>query len=51
MGLMTITNLIAIFLLSPKVFKLLKNYDQQRIDKLDPVYKREMTDEDVECWE
>ena len=51
MGLMTITNLVAILLLAPKVFKLLKNYDRQRKDALDPIYKREMTNEDVECWE
>ena len=51
MGLMTITNLVAILLLAPKVFKLLNNYDRQRKDALDPIYKSEMTNEDVECWD
>lgn len=51
MGLMTITNLIAIFLLSPKVFKLLQNYEAQRKEGKNPVFKKSMLDEDVDCWE
>lgn len=51
MGLMTITNLIAIFLLSPKVFKLLQNYEAQRKEGKNPVFKKSMMDEDVDCWE
>lgn len=51
MGLMTITNLIAIFLLSPKVFKLLQNYESQRKEGKNPVFKKSMLDEDVDCWE
>lgn len=52
MGFMTITNLIAIFLLSPKVFKLLKNYEAQRKEKKNPTFHRdEMLDVNVDCWE
>ncbi len=51
MGLMTITNLIAIFLLSPKVFRLLKNYEEQKSAGKNPHFKSEMLDEDMDCWE
>lgn len=54
MGLMTITNLIAIFLLSPKVFHLLKDYSSQRSEGKNPVFHRDSMPEikkDIECWE
>lgn len=50
MGLMTITNLVAIFLLSPKVFSLLKDYEKQREEKKNPTLRKEKLDYDVECW-
>lgn len=51
MGCMTLTNLVAIFLLSPKVFKLLKNYEAQRKEKKNPTFHRKDIDIDVDCWE
>lgn len=54
MGLMTIVNLIAIFMLCPKVFALLRNYMEQRRAGKDPQFKRSMMPEierDIECWE
>lgn len=54
MGLMTITNLVAIIILSPKVFHLLNDYLQQRRKGLDPVFHRSQMpeiEEDLECWE
>lgn len=54
MGLMTVVNLIAILLLSPKVFALLRNYIEQRKAGKDPVFRRDMlpdTEQDIECWE
>lgn len=54
MGLMTVVNLVAIFLLSPKVFALLRNYIEQRRNGKDPQFKRSMMPEiekDIECWE
>ena len=54
MGLMTLVNLIAIIQLSPKVFRLLDNYIEQRRNHQDPQFKRSMMPEiekDVECWE
>lgn len=50
MGFMTITNLVAIFLLSPKVFSLLKDYEKQRKEKKNPTLRKEQLDYDVECW-
>lgn len=50
MGFMTITNLVAIFLLSPKVFSLLKDYEKQRKEKKNPTLHKEQLDYDVECW-
>lgn len=41
MGLMALINLIAIALLSPVAFKLLKNYQQQRAEGKDPVFTRD----------
>lgn len=53
MGLMALTNLIAIALLSGVAFKLLKDYTQQRREGLDPVFTRDRLPEvsGVECWE
>ena len=51
MGLMTICNLIAIFILSPKVLSLLRDYRQQRRDGLDPEYHHKGKDDGVECWQ
>lgn len=54
MGLMTVVNLVAIFLLSPKVFALLRNYIEQRRSGKAPQFKRSMMPEiekDIECWE
>ena len=54
MGLMTLVNLAAIIQLSPKVFRLLDNYLEQRRNLQDPQFKRSMmpdVEKDVECWE
>jgi AGCS family alanine or glycine:cation symporter len=54
MGLMTICNLIAILLLSGKVFKLVSNYMEQRKQGKNPVFHRSMMPEiekDIECWD
>ena len=53
MGLMALTNLIAIALLSGIAIRLLKDYTQQRREGRDPVFTRDrMPDIDgVECWE
>lgn len=54
MGTMTLVNLVAIILLSPKVFRLLNNYMQQRQKHLDPQFTRSMMpdiEKDIECWE
>ena len=54
MGTMTLVNLVAIILLSPKVFRLLNNYMQQRQKHLDPKFTRSMMpdiEKDIECWE
>ena len=54
MGFMTLVNLVAIIQLSPKVFRLLNNYIEQRRNHQDPQFKRSMMPEiekDVECWE
>ncbi|MCQ2214135.1 MAG: alanine:cation symporter family protein [Bacteroidaceae bacterium] len=52
MGFMTITNLVAIFLLSPKVFAMLKHYEKQKKDMQDPVFHKDDLEENngVECW-
>ena len=53
MGLMAITNLIAIVLLSKIAFKALKDYNDQKKQGLDPVFKASSIPEivdDVECW-
>jgi AGCS family alanine or glycine:cation symporter len=53
MGLMAITNLIAIGLLSGLAFKLLKDYTGQRRAGRDPVFTRERLPgvTGIECWE
>lgn len=55
MGLMTICNLVAIALLSNKVFMLLKDYKKQRRAGLDPVFRKSTLDagdvKDIEVWE
>lgn len=55
MGLMTVCNIIAITLLSKKVFILLEDYKAQRKQGKDPVFhKSVLSDEeakDIECWE
>ena len=54
MGLMTLVNLVAIIQLSPKVFRLLDNYIEQRRNHQDPQFKRSLMPEiekDVVCWE
>lgn len=54
MGLMTICNLIAIFLLSGKVRVLLDDYRAQRKDGRNPVFHKRILPEeeqkDIECW-
>jgi AGCS family alanine or glycine:cation symporter len=54
MGLMTLFNLVAILLLSDKVFRLLRNYKQQRREGKEPEFRRSMMPDiakDIECWE
>lgn len=52
MGVMTITNLVAIFLLAPKAFRLLENYEKQRKENKNPTFQRDMFDDiKVDCWE
>ncbi len=55
MAFMVICNMIAVFELSPKAFKLLQDYREQLKQKRDPVFhKSSLTPDeaaDVECWE
>ena len=53
MGIMALVNLIAIGLLSGIVFKLLRDYSQQRKSGLDPVFTRDMLPgvSGIQCWE
>lgn len=55
MGLMTVCNIIAITLLSKKVFVLLEDYKAQRKAGKDPVFHKSVLSEDeakdIECWE
>ncbi|HWS49552.1 MAG TPA: alanine/glycine:cation symporter family protein [Microbacterium sp.] len=53
MGVMAIINLVAIALLSGIVFKLLKDYSEQRRAGLDPVFTRARLPEvtGIQCWE
>lgn len=52
MGLMALVNLVAIALLSPVAFRLLKDYSAQRKAGRDPVFTRDrMPDvQGIECW-
>ena len=53
MGLMALTNLIAIGLLSGVAFKLLRDYTAQRRNGRDPVFTRDLLPDvtGIECWE
>ncbi len=53
MGLMALTNLIAIALLSGIAFRLLKDYTRQRREGRNPVFTRALMPdvEGIECWE
>ena len=53
MGLMALTNLIAIGLLSGIAFRLLKDYTAQRRAGRDPVFTRDLLPDvtGIECWE
>ncbi|TYC95969.1 alanine:cation symporter family protein [Arthrobacter echini] len=53
MGLMALTNLIAIGLLSGTAFRLLKDYTSQRREGRDPVFTRTILPDltGIECWE
>ncbi|WP_460773606.1 alanine/glycine:cation symporter family protein [Microbacterium sp. GXF7504] len=53
MGLMALTNLIAIGLLSGIAFRLLKDYTRQRREGRDPVFTRDLLPDvtGIECWE
>lgn len=53
MGLMALINLIAIALLSPIAFRLLKDYTAQRRRGRDPVFTRALLPDvdGIECWE
>ncbi|CDK01390.1 Amino-acid carrier protein AlsT [Microbacterium sp. C448] len=53
MGLMALTNLIAIALLSGLAFRLLKDYSHQRREGRNPVFTRALMPdvEGIECWE
>ena len=51
MALMTITNLIAVLLLSRYAFRLLKDFREQRKKGKEPVFNPELFPEaDLECW-
>lgn len=54
MGLMTLFNLVAILLLSDKVFRLLRNYKEQRRAGKEPQFHRNMMpdiEKDLEAWD
>ena len=53
MGLMALVNLVAIALLSPVAFRLLKDYSAQRKTGRDPVFTRDRMPDvhGIECWE
>ncbi|MEG0136407.1 MAG: alanine:cation symporter family protein, partial [Cetobacterium sp.] len=54
MGLMSVLNLIAIFLLGNVAFDALKDYARQKSEGLDPTFNKRDIDlpyqERVECW-
>ena len=50
-GIMVWTNLVAILLLSPKVFRTLRDYERQRKEGLDPVFDPDILGiKGTECW-
>ncbi|MDI6942476.1 MULTISPECIES: alanine/glycine:cation symporter family protein [Microbacterium] len=53
MGVMAVINLVAVALLSGLVFRLLKDYSQQRRAGADPVFTRDLMPDvqGIECWE
>ena len=53
MGIMALVNLIAIGLLSGLVFKLMRDYSEQRRAGLNPVFTRDRLPgvTGIECWE
>ncbi|WP_221585718.1 sodium:alanine symporter family protein [Microbacterium sp. G2-8] len=53
MGVMAVINLVAVALLSGLVFRLLKDYTQQRREGLDPVFTRALMPDvtGISCWE
>lgn len=53
MGFMALINLVAVLLLSPIAFKLIRNYSRQRKEGKDPVFTRDQLPEvkGIECWE
>lgn len=53
MGLMALINLVAVILLSPIAFRLIKDYTAQRRAGRDPVFTRDLLPdvEGIECWE
>ena len=53
MGLMALINLVALLLLSPLGFRLIKDYTQQRRAGHDPVFTRDRLPDvtGIECWE
>lgn len=52
MVIIAVFNLVAITLLSPKVFKLLRDYERQKKQGLDPIFRASDMPElkNVECW-
>lgn len=55
MGLMTLVNLVAIFLLFPKAKRLFEDYKHQRKITKSPIFKKTVLSkhdqQDIECWE
>ncbi|GAA4187472.1 alanine/glycine:cation symporter family protein [Microbacterium oryzae] len=53
MGVMAVINLVAVALLSGLVFRLLRDYSNQRREGLDPVFTRALLPDvrGIECWE
>lgn len=54
MGLMTLFNLVAILLLSDRVFRLLRNYLEQKRAGKEPEFHRDMMPDlssEIECWD
>ena len=55
MGLMTLCNLVAIFLLGKRAILLLQDYNKQRKNGIDPVFSKKSiaefaNDDSIECW-